>query len=224
MPEDILTILGITSGELTEIVRENPSLRGFISGYISEYKLRKFFSEDKRISNVRKYDDHDRTRKSDIVFTYKGCDISVEVKSLQTSTIRKEGDTYIGKTQCDASDKRPVKFPNGKILSTTCLLIGEFDLLAVNLFTFENKWNFIFSKNSDLPRSKYRKYTPAQRKYLISSLIEVSWPPKLPFTKDVFMLLDEIVKEKMTHREPVKVKEGEATDLLEIQGSKNDSS
>lgn len=224
MPEDILTILGITSGELTEIVKENPSLRGFISGYISEYKLRKFFSEDKRISNVRKYDDHDRTRKSDIVFTYKGCDISVEVKSLQTSTIRKDGDTYVGKTQCDASDKRPVKFPNGKILSTTCLLIGEFDLLAVNLFTFENKWNFIFSKNSNLPRSKYRKYTPAQRKYLISSLIEVSWPPKLPFTKDVFTLLDEIVKEKMTHREPIKVKEGEATDLLEIQGNKNDSS
>src|SRR3989344_684509 len=94
MSQDILTTLGLTAQELTEIVRENPSLRGFLSGYISEYKLRKFFAADKRISNVRKYDDHDRSKKSDIVFTYKGVDISVEVKSLQTNSIRKENEAF----------------------------------------------------------------------------------------------------------------------------------
>src|SRR3989344_7604336 len=128
MPKDILKILGVISRELTEIVNENPSLRGFISGYISEYKLRQFFLADKRISNLRKYDDHDRSRKSDIVFGYKGVEISVEVKSLQTKTIRQENGTFVGKTQCDASDKRPVKFPSGDTISTTLLLVGEFDL------------------------------------------------------------------------------------------------
>lgn len=196
MPQDILTTLGLTAQELTEIVRENPSLRGFISGYISEYKLRKFFASDKRIGNVRKYDDHDRNRKSDIVFTYKDVDISVEVKSLQTNSIRKEGDTFLGKTQVDASDKRPVRLPNGKTVSTTCLLIGEFDLLAVNLYSFENKWNFVFAKNTDLPRSNFRGYTPAQKKYLIATLISVNWPPKPPFVNDPFPLLDEIVRVK----------------------------
>lgn len=196
MSEDILTTLGLTSKELTEIVKENPSLRGFISGYISEYKLRKYFLSDKRISNVRKYDDHDRSKKSDIVFTYKGVDISVEVKSLQTNSIKRVGPIFSGKTQVDASDKRPVKLPNGKMVSTTCLLIGEFDLLAVNLYGFENKWKFVFAKNVDLPRSNYKGYTPAQRKYLIATLIGVNWPPLAPFLADPFPLLDEIVKAK----------------------------
>ena len=196
MSQDILTTLGLTPEEFTEIVKENPSLRGFISGYISEYKLRKFFALDKRISNVRKYDDHDRGRKSDIVFTYKGVEISVEVKSLQTNSIRKEEKEFIGKTQVDASDKRPVKLPNGKTVNTTCLLIGEFDLLAVNLYSFENKWDFVFAKNTDLPRSNFRGYTPAQKKYLIATLISVNWPPKHPFVNDPFPLLDEIVRAK----------------------------
>ena len=200
MSQDILTTLGLTAQELTEIVRENPSLRGFLSGYISEYKLRKFFAADKRISNVRKYDDHDRSKKSDIVFTYKGVDISVEVKSLQTNSIRKENEAFFGKTQVDASDKRPVKLPNGKTVNTTCLLIGEFDLLAVNLYGFENKWNYIFSKNTDLPRSNFRGYTPAQKKYLIATLIGVNWPAKPPFTDDPFPLLDEIVKTKQVKK------------------------
>lgn len=196
MSQDILTTLGLTPEELTEIVSANPSLRGFISGYISEYKLQKFFASDQRISNVRKYDDHDRSKKSDTVFSYKGVDISVEVKSLQTNSIRKEGKEFLGKTQVDASDKRSVNLPNGKTVNTTCLLIGEFDLLAVNLYGFENKWNFVFAKNTDLPRSKFRGYTPAQKKYLIATLISVNWPPKPPFVVDPFPLLDELVKTK----------------------------
>lgn|SRR3989338_1607587 len=223
MTKDILKILGISSKELSEIVGANPSLRGFISGYISEYKLRKILAEDKRISNIRKYDDHDRTRKSDLVFCYKGFDISLEVKSLQTKTIRKENETYIGKAQCDASDKRAVKLPNGKFVTTTCLLAGEFDLLAVNLFAFENKWNYVFAKNTDLPRSKFSKYTPYERKYLISSLLEVSWPPKLPFNDNIFAVLDEIVKDKIKNKVP-KVEESKTSELLEIQENKNGSS
>lgn len=196
MTQDFLTTLGLTPQELTEVIQNNPSLRGFLSGYISEYKLRKFFMSDDRISNVRKYDDHDRSKKSDIVFTYKGVDISVEVKSLQTNSIRKNGDVFTGKTQVDASDKRPVKLPNGKTVSTTCLLVGEFDLLAVNLYSFNNKWDFIFAKNTDLPRSTFKGYTSTQRKYLLATSISVSWPSELPFRNDPFPLLDELVKEK----------------------------
>jgi len=155
---------------------------------------------DKRISNIRKYDDHDRSKKSDLVFVYKKADVSIEVKSLQTKTIRREGNIFFGKVQCDASDKRPIKLPNGTVVSTTCLLAGEFDLLAANLYGFENKWNFIFAKNSDLPRTNSKKYTPAQRKHLIATSIDVSWPPKPPFVVDPFPLLDEIVKTKQAKK------------------------
>ena len=69
-------------------------------------------------------------------------------------------------------------------------MAGEFDILAVNLFAFENQWRFIFAKNSDLPRSTYQKYTPEQQSKLLASLVPVSWPPKPPFTDEPFSLMD----------------------------------
>lgn len=61
----------ISAKELTQIVDENPSLRGFIFGYVSEYKARSYFAGHKDIKHLKKYDDHDRTSKGDISFCYK---------------------------------------------------------------------------------------------------------------------------------------------------------
>jgi len=92
--------------------------------------------------------------------------------------------------------RRNVTFPDGVTLSTTCLLAGDFDLLAVNLFGFENKWRFAFAKNNELPRSKYAKYRPYQRQYLLASLVTITWPLQHPFYEDPLPLLDEIVQER----------------------------
>lgn len=166
-------------------------------GYVAEYKLRKmFFEGDGRIHNLRKYDNHDRARPGDLEFTYRGALIKVEVKSLQTATIRKEGNSYVAKFQCDASDRRKVTLPNGESIVTTCLVAGGFDLLAVNLFEFEQRWQFAFARNQDLPRSRYRGYTPRQRRHLLATLVEVRLPLQPPFTGDLFRLLDEIVREQ----------------------------
>ena len=167
-----------------------------IFGYVSEYKLRKIWFNDDRISNLTKYDDHDRKKKGDLSFIYKGVEIRVEVKSLQTSTIRHEKEQWSGKFQCDASDRREVRLPNGKRIQTTCLVVGEFDLLAVNLFSFGDEWRFGFAKNRDLPRSSYSKYRPQDRKYLLATLMAISWPLSSPFSTDPFPLLDSIVREK----------------------------
>jgi hypothetical protein len=80
------------------------------------------------------------------------------------------------------------------------LLVGEFDLVAANLFAFENKWKFAFAKNRELPRSTYKKYTPEQRQYLISSLISVTLPIEPPFYDNPFPLLDEIIKERSSKK------------------------
>lgn len=194
--EDILKKWQIEPQEISQIISENPSLRGFLVGYISEYKVRKIFLSDKRISDLHKFDDHDRSRKSDIVFQYKNTGISVEVKSLQTASVKKNDEGLVGRFQCDASDRRVIILPNGKSVETTCLKVGEFDLLAVNLFAFEDRWNFVFALNQDLPRSNFRKCPENIRKYLIASLVQVTWPPKPPFVTDPFVLLDRIVKKK----------------------------
>lgn len=193
---DVLKLWKLSSKELNEIISANPSLRGFMFGYVSEYKLKKLWLSDARISNLVKYDNHDRARKGDFSFTYKGVQISVEVKSLQSHSIRKTDDGYVGKFQCDASDRRQVVLPNRQKIETTCLVVGEFDLLAVNLFEFEKQWRFAFAKNKDLPRTRASKYTPNQQKHLFATLMEITCPLKPPFHSEPFELLDEIALEK----------------------------
>jgi transcriptional regulator with XRE-family HTH domain len=185
-----------TPQELTNIVDANPSLRGMILGYMAERKLRTMWFSGDSITFATKHDDHDRKRKGDLVVEYREHQFVIEAKSLQTNLVQHDGKRWTGKIQCDASDRREITLPDGSSLTTTCLQVGEFDLVAANLFAFENKWQFSFAKNSDLPRSTYKKYTPEQRQYLISSLVPVTFPPEPPFFDSPFVLLDEIIEER----------------------------
>jgi hypothetical protein len=76
------------------------------------------------------------------------------------------------------------------------LLVGGFDLLAVNLFEFGQEWRFAFAKNSDLPRTTSSKYTPEQRKFLLATSVRITWPLQPPFYEDPFTVLDIIAAEK----------------------------
>lgn len=192
----ILNRWSLTAGELTQIVDANPSLRGFMLGYVGEFQLRKRWFSDERTSDLRKADDHDRRKKSDLTLIYKGSEFSWEVKSLQTLSVRQIEGEYTGNFQCDASDSRTIKLPNGERLKTTCLLVGDFDVLAVNLFAFRGQWDFAFALNRDLPRTTYRGYTPSQRRYLLATTVQVTWPIQPPFVADPFILLDQILEER----------------------------
>jgi hypothetical protein len=195
MAETILQRWDITPEELTNAIDENPSLRGMLLGYIAEYKLRSsWFMNREGVSQLIKHDDHNRKKKGDLVINYKGREFIIESKSLQTNSVKKEEKRFVGKAQCDASDRRTVTFSDGSKLETTCLLAGEFDILAVNLFAFDDAWRFIFAKNSDLPRSTFRRYTPQQREKLLASLVRVTWPPEPPFRDEPFSLMDELLE------------------------------
>ncbi len=195
--KSILKRWGITETQLTDLVDQNPSLRGMMLGYVAEKKFHDVFLDHPEITGNIKDDDHDRSKKGDRRIIYKGKTLIIEVKSLQTAMVKNlGGDRWEGKSQVDASDSREIKFPNGKRLKTTLLLKGEFDLLAVNCFAFGGKWRFVFAKNKDLPTSNFAKYTPSQQKQLIASLVQVTWPPQPPFAEDPFTLLDELAAEK----------------------------
>ncbi len=191
----ILTRWGITEGTLTSLVDQNPSLRGMMLGYVAETKFQEMFLDCPAVTASYKDDDHDRKRKGDRRIVYKGRTLAIEVKSLQTASIRLLGDDrWEGRAQVDGSDRRKIRFHDGTELETTLLRKGDFDLLAVNCFGFGKKWRFSFIKNEDLPSSTFRRYTEDQRRQLIASLVPVTWPPKPPFSKDPFQLLDELVE------------------------------
>ncbi len=186
----------ISAEELTKIVDDNPSLRGFIFGYVSEYKARTYFDGHAGIENLKKYDDHDRTSKGDISFRYKGREFRIEAKSLQTNSVIQVGDDeWSGKFQCDASDRREILLPNGHTVNTTCLAVGEFDIVAVSLYAFGDQWRFAFARNSDLPHpgARSRNVAVEDREYLIKTLIDISWPLQPPFSTHIYSLLDEMV-------------------------------
>jgi len=195
--KSILEIWEVSEDEFTEIIKQNPSLRGINLGYIAEKKVHDLFMSHPEVTESSKDDDHDRTKKGDRRIKYKNHEFILEVKSLQTKMCRHLGnDTWEGKSQVDGSDRRIVHFHDGSELNTTLLIRGEFDLLAVNCFAFGEKWRFVFAKNYDLPTSSFRKYQEEQRKQLIASLVSVSWPPKIPFTDNPFKLLDEMIQER----------------------------
>ncbi|WP_416674234.1 helix-turn-helix domain-containing protein [Egbenema bharatensis] len=186
----------VTAQELTILVRENPSLRGMLFGYVAELKLREIVSAFPGIRAIKKFDDHDRKKKGDLHIIYHHRAFNVESKSLQTSQIKfdAENQTWSGKAQVDASDSRIVTLPSGRTLKTTLLLRGEFDILAVNCYEFNQTWHFQFARNRDLPCSSYKKYSPEEQDALISSLIPVTWPPRSPFHSDLRVLLDEMLE------------------------------
>jgi transcriptional regulator with XRE-family HTH domain len=190
---NILEKWQIEIADLDRLILENPSLRGYMLGYLAEAKLRTMIESDSRVSDFRKYDDHDRKNKHDLEIKYKGKYYSVEVKSLQTNTVKLLDDgSYIGRFQCDASDKRNVKLPDGGEISTTCLRFGDFDILAVNLFAFRGNWEYGFALNKNLPSSDYAKYPEEVRKQLIKSIIPISLPLQQPFVNDIFILLEQL--------------------------------
>jgi hypothetical protein len=203
--QSILARWGITQAELTELVEQNPSLRGILLGYVAEKKFHDAFLNHPDITEKSKDDDHDRTKKGDRRIVYKGHTFLIEVKSLQTSMVQRLGaNKWLGKAQVDASDSREVSFPDGSKLKTTCLRRGEFDLLAVNCFAFGEKWRFAFALNDDLPENTYRKYTDYQRMHLLPSLITVEWPLKPPFSGNLFELLDKLIVRKPAGKTPGK--------------------
>jgi hypothetical protein len=195
----VLSDMGVRYDELDEIATANPSLRGMIAGYVAETRCRDtWFSHDERVSRVTKWDDHDRTKKGDISFAYRGQDFSVEVKSVQTSSVDMVAGDLVGKYQCDASDRRMVSFSDGSGLETTSLLVGEFDMVAVCLMAMTGKWEFAFARNDALPRrSSSARVNPRlselQMQELLMGTMNISYPLGAPYYDNPWDVLDDII-------------------------------
>ncbi len=193
---DHLAEWDLTRDELNEIIAENPPVISVLSGFVTEYKFRKLWLGRRGISNVTRPLAADRATKCDFVFQYLDRQFSVEVKSLDRPKVQQEGDGWKGTFQCNASDSREVELPNGDKVVTNCLVVGQFDVLAVGLFSFGSQWRFAFARNDDLPRSRWKNYTEVQRKFLLPSSMRITWPLQPPYSADLFGVLDSILRKR----------------------------
>lgn len=202
MTPTILDRWQISPQQLTRIIDQNPSLGGMLVGYVAEMKIQEIWFSPPRVESARKPDDHDRKEKGDLVVTYHGAPFRIEVKSIQTNSIRRSESGATARFQCDASDRRVILLPGGRKVNTTCLKVDEFDVVAVNLFALLDRWEFAFARNRDLPRSTFKRYPPSVRKQLLASLVPITWPLAAPFRAEPFSLFDEILGEKARRRGP----------------------
>lgn len=108
----ILTEWEITPQQLTELLEENPSLRGMLLGYVAELKLKEIVTSIPNVSYTVKFDDHNRKKKGDLYIIYREKAFDLESKSLQSSMIKWDENKkrWTGKAQVDGSDRRTIKF------------------------------------------------------------------------------------------------------------------
>lgn len=136
-------------------------------------------------------DDHAKT-KSDRTILHQGRRYTIQVKSMQTGSIKQRDPQRItARVQCDGSDRRRVTLPNGHTVETTNYVTGEFMVLATPLHAFTGKWDFAFRLNSTLERTTYAKYAPEDREYLLKTTVPISWPLEGPWTTELFALLSD---------------------------------
>lgn len=181
---------------LLRVIQANPSLRGIAYGYVSEMEFeRHYLKGRKTIESFSKDDDHRKT-KSDRTVIFKGEPISIQIKSVQTNSIRFENGRFSAKVQNDASDRRRVTLPDGTKLETTCYLVGEYDILAVSLHPFTGKWRFAFKENSKLQRTTFKKYAPKEQKHLLATLETIYFPLDSSWTGDFDEMLETVHRQK----------------------------
>jgi hypothetical protein len=180
-----------TPESLTEAIRARPSLRGMTYGYIAELEFAKYLKEALKITDQTVDDNHKKT-KSDMTFVFNGKMYTSQVKCLQTTLIKEiKPGVFSAVLQNDASDRRTVILPNGERIQTTCYIAGEYDILVTTIQPFVGRWQFIFKKNKDLTRSRYRKYTEEQRSYLLATSEKIFYPDYANdgWSDDLFPLL-----------------------------------
>jgi len=181
--------------DLVKAIKRAPSLRGMILGYVAEEVFEKHLRETQaQITDIVKHDDHDRkANKADRTITYKGRSYSIQLKSMQTNSIKySETDGRLeAVAQNDGSDKRDVILEDGTKIQTTLYRRGDYDILAVPLFPFTGKWEFAYKRNRDCRLSTHSAYSKVAQAQLLASTEIITFPLDNTWTTDLLSLLNE---------------------------------
>lgn len=175
---------------ILEVLRDTPSVRGMVYGNLAEVQLSRWLVDNgvPREDQLRD-DDHAKT-KSDRTIIHQGRRYTIQVKSMQTNSIKEDGrGGFKAGVQCDGSDRRRVTLPNGHQVETTNYVAGEFMVLATPLHAFTRRWDFAFRLNSTLEHTTSTKYAAEDRRYLLKTMVPISWPLREPWTPGLFELL-----------------------------------
>lgn len=195
--ERVSTIIdAIDADDLVVAIKNAPSLRGMILGYIAEIMFERHLPAHYDVileEHIESHDDHDRkANKSDRTLSYNGKPVGIQLKSIQTNSIAYDPSVHKlrATVQNDGSDKRDVLLPDGSSVTTTCYRVGDYDILAVPLFPFTGKWEFAYKTNDSCRRSTSKKYTSVQQAELLATTEIITWPLDNDWTTNLMDIIE----------------------------------
>jgi hypothetical protein len=141
--------------DIEALAQENPSLRGYLQGYLAELKLRQLLLAYADVSSVEKIPDSSST-KGDFLVTYKGVTLTVESKSFRSNTARYNplSESWAASVQCKNPGSRVLTFEGRGSVMATCVEEMRFDVLAICTFPVTGQWGFLFCPEFFLPRAE----------------------------------------------------------------------
>lgn len=153
--------LNLNVAQLTELLEENPSLRGMCVGYAIEYHVRSQLLQDPLVNSVLKMSDHSRESKFDFLVDTAVGDVRVEVKMLQNNGAIRMSKSYSGSTDCAEAGS----------IATFDILKSNLDVLAVsNPLTGRT----YFVRSEDLPDSMARTVPDAVKHLFCKTRFNIS--------------------------------------------------
>lgn len=144
--------------EIETVIDENPSLRGYLQGYLAEVAFKKQLLQLEHVTEVTKIPDQAKD-KGDFKVIYKGEPLTIEIKSLLTKSIKADTihDTWQGVVGIKNGDKREIDVEGFGTVRTMSLVRGEFDILAISCYAVSGKWDFVYMENEYIPPKDYTK-------------------------------------------------------------------
>lgn len=179
-----------TSEELDQVIQDNPSLRGFLQGYLAEVALKKQLLQLPDVFSVEKIPDQ-AAEKGDLRVRYKDLEITIEVKSIGTNTVKQDVlyDSWQGTVAVRSSDKKELEVEGVGRIRTSSIPRGGFDILAISCYAVSGKWEFLFMDNDNIP------YRDLKTPNLLKSSFTVN-PETTPYLHSNLLKILQIVYDK----------------------------
>ena len=146
---------GFTLSDVESLAQDNPSLRGYLQGYLAELRLQELLLGLEEVNYVEKIPDSAQV-KGDFFVEYRSHLLTVEAKSFRSGSSRFNPllDTWDATVQCKNPGSRSLSFADGRQVTASCVEERRFDVIAVCTYPVTGRWEFLFAPEFCLPRAE----------------------------------------------------------------------
>ena len=145
---------GFSISDIEGLVEENPSLRGYLQGYLAELRLREKLLSCPGVSSVIKIPDSSAV-KGDFYVEYLGYNLKVEAKSFRSNSAKYDtlSESWSASVQCKNPGSRLLNVTGRGLVKAVCIEERRFDILAICTYPVTGQWGFLFCPEFLLPRA-----------------------------------------------------------------------